>query len=112
MLRNKKRPRRGVFRYLLAERAGFEPAVGYEPTHAFQACDLNHSSTFPRRAEYSRLACSPSHQIKRYQAAGGALTASPFTPAIMLNAEPMRVDTSVILLGTMRVVLAAWATWP
>jgi len=40
------------------------------------------------------------------------LTASPFTPAIMLNAEPMRVDTSVMLLGTMRVVLAAWATWP
>ena len=34
---------------LLAERAGFEPAVGYEPTHAFQACDLNRSSTFPRK---------------------------------------------------------------
>jgi hypothetical protein len=31
----------------LAEQAGFEPAVGYEPTHAFQACDLNHSSTAP-----------------------------------------------------------------
>ena len=31
----------------LAEKAGFEPAVGYEPTHAFQACDLNHSSISP-----------------------------------------------------------------
>jgi hypothetical protein len=31
----------------MAERAGFEPAVGYEPTHAFQACDLNHSSISP-----------------------------------------------------------------
>jgi hypothetical protein len=31
----------------LAERAGFEPALGYEPKHAFQACDLNHSSTSP-----------------------------------------------------------------
>ncbi len=36
----------------LAERGGFEPPVGYEPTHAFQACDLNHSSISP--------ACSPS----------------------------------------------------
>lgn len=31
----------------LAEKGGFEPPVGYEPTHAFQACDLNHSSTSP-----------------------------------------------------------------
>ena len=31
----------------LAERAGFEPAVGGYPTHAFQACDLNHSSISP-----------------------------------------------------------------
>jgi hypothetical protein len=31
----------------LAERGGFEPPVGYEPTHAFQACDLNHSSISP-----------------------------------------------------------------
>ena len=33
--------------YHLAERGGFEPPVGYEPTHAFQACDLNHSSISP-----------------------------------------------------------------
>ena len=33
--------------YLLAERAGFEPASGYYPEHAFQACDLNRSSTSP-----------------------------------------------------------------
>lgn len=32
----------------MAERAGFEPAVGYYPTHAFQACDLNRSSTSPK----------------------------------------------------------------
>src|ERR1700692_2494638 len=31
----------------MAERAGFEPALGYEPKHAFQACDLNRSSTSP-----------------------------------------------------------------
>ena len=27
----------GVNTLLMAERAGFEPAVGYYPTHAFQA---------------------------------------------------------------------------
>ena len=32
---------------VLAERAGFEPALGYSPKHAFQACDLNRSSTSP-----------------------------------------------------------------
>ena len=31
----------------LAERAGFEPALGDYPKHAFQACDLNRSSTSP-----------------------------------------------------------------
>ena len=43
--RQNKKPLAGLF--ILAERAGFEPAVGYEPTHAFQACDLNRSSTSP-----------------------------------------------------------------
>ncbi|MDB5772526.1 MAG: hypothetical protein JWM42_2900 [Burkholderia sp.] len=32
---------------MLAERRGFEPRIGYEPIHAFQACDLNHSSISP-----------------------------------------------------------------
>jgi hypothetical protein len=36
---------------VLAERGGFEPPVGYEPTHAFQACDLNHSSISPREED-------------------------------------------------------------
>ena len=31
----------------LAERGGFEPPLGYKPKHAFQACDLNRSSTSP-----------------------------------------------------------------
>jgi hypothetical protein len=34
---------------LLAERVGFEPTVGGNPTHALQACLLDHSSTSPRR---------------------------------------------------------------
>gem|GEM_PF-5503607 len=37
----------------LAERAGFEPALGYHPKHAFQACDLNHSSTSPWKGRNS-----------------------------------------------------------
>ena len=31
----------------LAERGRFELPVGYEPTHAFQACALNHSAISP-----------------------------------------------------------------
>ena len=34
--------------FLLAEKGGFEPPLGYYPKHAFQACDLNHSSTSPQ----------------------------------------------------------------
>src|SRR6476659_6946315 len=37
----------------LAERAGFEPALGDYPKHAFQACDLNRSSTSPWRRFYA-----------------------------------------------------------
>ncbi len=44
---NKKRAKRRVSINILAERGGFEPPIGYEPIHAFQACDLNHSSTSP-----------------------------------------------------------------
>ena len=35
----------------LAEKGGFEPPSGYYPEHAFQACDLNHSSTSPKGAQ-------------------------------------------------------------
>lgn len=45
--RKEKRAAKPVFPSVLAERAGFEPAEGYEPSHAFQACDLNRSSTSP-----------------------------------------------------------------
>ncbi len=34
----------------LAERGRFELPVGYEPTHAFQACALNHSAISPSAA--------------------------------------------------------------
>jgi hypothetical protein len=37
----------GGFFINLAERRGFEPRIGYEPIHAFQACDFNHSSISP-----------------------------------------------------------------
>ncbi len=53
---NKKRAKRRVSINILAERGGFEPPIGYEPIHAFQACDLNHSSTSP---EFVPDACVP-----------------------------------------------------
>ena len=36
----------------MAEGAGFEPALGGYPKHAFQACDLNRSSTLPNKIIY------------------------------------------------------------
>ena len=36
-----------IYTYLMAEEEGFEPSVGYSPTHAFQACALNHSAILP-----------------------------------------------------------------
>ena len=38
-----------IFNFRLAERGGFEPPVGFKPTHAFQACALNHSAISPSR---------------------------------------------------------------
>src|SRR3989338_2734620 len=35
----------------MAERGGVEPPLGYKPKHAFQACDLNRSSTSPKGAQ-------------------------------------------------------------
>jgi len=37
MVENAKRPEKGRSKNNLAERAGFEPALGYYPKHAFQA---------------------------------------------------------------------------
>ena len=42
------------YRLELAERLGFEPRVGYKPTHALQACALNHSAISPT-IEYQRI---------------------------------------------------------
>ena len=65
-----KKPSEGGFKQL-AEGAGFEPAVGYKPTHAFQACDLNRSSTSPDKKAIIYLAL---------KLIGGAYSASDMPP--------------------------------
>src|SRR3569623_1679949 len=62
-------------RVSLAERGGFEAPIGYEPIHAFQACDLNHSSISPascfaallfgEAADYSKFLCRRSVHLRR-----------------------------------------------
>ncbi len=47
MLCKKKRLSGKRRREILAERAGFEPAVPFWSTHTFQACPFNHSGTSP-----------------------------------------------------------------
>ena len=61
--------------FVLAERGGFEPPIGYEPIHAFQACDLNHSSISPGFAlagwhngearDYSKSSLPPVRRVQR-----------------------------------------------
>jgi hypothetical protein len=46
----------------LAEKAGFEPAVPFRGTHAFQACLFNHSSISP---EYSGFALAVAKVVKK-----------------------------------------------
>ena len=41
-----------MFRCYFGGTVGFEPTSGSSPKHAFQACDLNRSSTSPRYAIY------------------------------------------------------------
>ena len=77
----------------LAERAGFEPAEGYEPSHAFQACDLNRSSTSP----WARILA----QGSRGNGAQRGPTGGIFIIAI---AVPMSAETSVMLPGTIIVL--------
>ena len=50
----------------VAEKGGFEPPLGYYPKHAFQACDLNHSSTSPKGAQDKpeRLILQPKQTFK------------------------------------------------
>ena len=65
----------------LAETVGFEPTLGYYPKHAFQACDLNRSSTSPWTGILQQHAHLParaigSHKRKAPQSSRG-LAESP-----------------------------------
>ena len=54
-----------VFAKYLAEKGGFEPPLGYYPKHAFQACDLNHSSTSPKGAQDKPERSLPQSELHR-----------------------------------------------
>ena len=41
----------------MAERTGFEPAVRYTRTHAFQACSLSRSDTSPFNNDFLYFCC-------------------------------------------------------
>ena len=71
---------------MLAERGGFEPPSGYYPEHAFQACDLNHSSTSPRkRAHFSK----DSRAVQRF------LSALPSDKAYKRNVKSIRLNPKI-----------------
>ena len=76
------------------------PRYGFNRTHAFQACDLNHSSTAPKPTIVA--------------AGRGRSQALPdvFPACTMRIAEAMSAAVSFMLLGTIRVVVASAATLP
>jgi hypothetical protein len=69
----------------LAERGGFEPPIGYEPIHAFQACDLNHSSISP--ACFSAL--TEPHIIARILCSTSEFLHPPFSTTKVPTREPV-----------------------
>src|SRR4051812_35540386 len=65
--KSKRPPEGGLAFVSLAERGGFEPPIGYEPIHAFQACDFNHSSTSPALPSPLGEAANYSKDSREYQ---------------------------------------------
>lgn len=86
----------------LAERGGFEPPIGYEPIHAFQACDLNHSSISPdgvscvhEAAYYNKVSLlykpvPATITRKPLPATSGATAAAPAAPGSPACRRPLR----------------------
>ena len=79
------------WKWLNGGEGGIRTRGGFYPSHAFQACDLNRSSTSPERESLAYRADVP-----------GA-----FINAI---AVPISAETSVMLPGTI-IVLFFWASW-
>ena len=57
----------------MAEREGFEPSMGYQPIHTFQACSFGRSDTSPWGLAASQPA-DPRHRIWRYRCSLPGLT--------------------------------------
>ena len=73
---------------------GIRTRGGFYPSHAFQACDLNRSSTSP---------------VPAIVAVGNGVYCG-FCACTIFMAEAIRVETSLMLLGTIKVVVALLAT--
>lgn len=86
---------------ILAERGGFEPPIGYEPIHAFQACDLNHSSISPDGFSHLCEAAYYSNYSRQYKGVPWSCSARGYATWIgclpsrgrrVLFAIPQRLD--------------------
>ena len=103
---------------------GIRTRGGYNPSHAFQACDLNRSSTSPvagivavrmgahsaNDARGSTLRMRP--HLVRVRARGTQGLCQAFGSWIIFIADVINAETSVMLLGTISVVVASEATLP
>jgi hypothetical protein len=73
---------------IMAERAGFEPAIGGCPIHTFQACAFNHSATSPQE----------SRPVARWNGACLLLPAAGCKHLLVQGPETLAADVQMIVL--------------
>ena len=92
-------PQGPVSHECLKWRAGFEPALGVSP------------HTLSRRATYTARPFVRISASRRISSRMRCAQEARCVVCTIFMADPIRADTSVMLLGTMRVVAASAATW-
>ena len=92
-------PQGPVSHECLQWRAGFEPALGISP------------HTLSRRATYTARPFVRISAARRISLRMRCAQEARCVVCTIFMADPIRADTSVMLLGTMRVVAASAATW-
>ena len=89
---------------------GIRTRGGFYPSHAFQACDLNRSSTSPVLGLYQRVRPKSVAKGPSWPPFGAGGGGSLLCTCTIFIAEEIRAETSVMLLGTISVVVASLAT--
>ena len=97
-------------RCIVGGEGGIRTRGGFYPSHAFQACDLNRSSTSPVSGLYQRVRPKSVAKGPSGPPLGAGGGGSLLCACTIFIAEEISAETSVMLLGTISVVVASLAT--